>query len=120
MQCSASGGGSTPAQADSHTVLRVVAVQVEPGKLDSYLAEVAKLNGVMKRLSLPGSVRVWKATYAGPETGAVVVAIEYPGLPAFADGMAKLAAGAEWSKTIAGLDDIRTIVSDSLYQEISP
>ena len=48
----------------------------------------------------------------------LIVTQEYPSWAAFADAQAKTAADPEFSKWVAGLDKVRTIVSDSLYREL--
>ncbi len=106
--------------ADQDTVLQVVAVDVKSGKVDKYVATVSKLNTIVERLDLKSTLRIWRATAAGDNTGTVVVAIEHPNLAAWADSAAKLSADKEWQKLIRGLDDIRTILSNSLYRELTP
>ncbi len=104
----------------SDRVLQVVAVQVEPGELDTYLGKIKQLNEITKRLGTQGTTRVWRATLAGDATGTVVVGLEFPSLAAFAETSKKLQADAEWQKLIDSLAGIRTLVSQSLYEEISP
>ena len=59
-------------------VLQAYLVDVKPGKLDQYRGEVKKLAGVMARIGSPGVVRMWRATADGPQTGGVLVGVEYP------------------------------------------
>ncbi len=106
--------------ADANTVLQVTAVQVKPGQMDAYLAKVKQLQGITKRLGTPGTTRVWEATLAGDGTGTVVVGVEYPSLAAYAESTTKVQADAEWKTLMAGLDDLRTVVSRSLYRERTP
>ena len=108
------------AAADSNTVLQVTAVQVKAGQMDAYLAKVKQLQAITKRLGTPGTTRVWEATLAGDGTGTVAVGVEYPSLAAYAESTTKVSADAEWQKLIAGLDDMRTVVSRSLYRERTP
>jgi NIPSNAP len=108
------------AAADSNTVLQVTAVQVKPGQMDAYLAKVKQLQAIIKRLGTPGTTRVWEATLAGDDSGTVVVGVEYPSLAAYAESTSKVSADPEWQKMMAGLDDMRTVVSRSLYRERTP
>jgi hypothetical protein len=108
------------ASAASDTTLQVIAVRVEPGKLEQYVSVLAKLNGVLERLGVPSRLRVWQATVAGDNTGVVVVGIEHADLAAYADTTTKSAADPEWQQLIAGLDEIRTVLSHNLYREITP
>ena len=109
-----------PAAAGPDTVLQVTAVQVKAGQMDAYLAKVKQLQAVIKRLGASGTTRVWEATLSGDDTGTVVVGIEYPSLAAYAESTAKVSADPEWQKLMAGLDDMRTVVSRSLYRERTP
>lgn len=100
------------------SVLSVVAVQVNSGQLDTYSARVAELQTHMERLGVDGTPVTWRATAAGTATGTVFVAIQYPSLASYAAGTTKSAADPEFSKLIGGLDDIRTIASNSLYRNV--
>jgi hypothetical protein len=113
-------GMPTLVSAGQDTVLQVVAVEVEAGKLDKYVESVSKFNGIAKRLGLEASLRIWEATMAGTNTGTVIVGVLFPNLAAFAEASVKLDADSEWQKLISDLDDIRKIVSNSLYQELTP
>ncbi len=113
-------GMPTLASADQDNVLQVVAVQVEAGQLDKYVESVSKFNGIAERLGLEASLRIWGATMAGTNTGTVIVGVLFPNMAAFAEASAKLDADKEWYKLVNGLDDIRKIVSNSLYQELTP
>ncbi len=110
IACSALAG---PAQA---TVLRVVVVETD--NVSGYVAELKKGQQLMKRLGSSGQIRVWRARFAGQDTGTVVVSVEYPSLVVLAQDDAKAAADAEWAAWLKGLDKYRKIVSDSTYDEL--
>ena len=107
---------SSAAFAASTVWLRVITVKTE--NLAGYLAEVDKGRAMAKRLGLSIQTRVWRATFAGPNAGTLVVSQEFPSWAAFADAQAKTAKDPEFSKWLAGLDKVRTITSDSLYREL--
>ena len=109
-------GMSATAYADSSVVLRVVTVKTDD--VATYLQEIGKARVMVKRLALPTTIRVWQATFAGPNTGTIIVSQEYPNLAALADGMAKIAADEEYSQWLKNLNKIRTVISDSLYKEL--
>ncbi|MCI0407316.1 MAG: hypothetical protein L0191_01920, partial [Acidobacteria bacterium] len=109
---------STRAMGDEATVLRVLVV--ETADVDAYLKEIERGRAIAKRLGSSSELRVWRARFAGPQAGAVVVSIEYPSLAALAEDEARLRADTEWRTWFAGLDKIRKIVSDSLYNELGP
>jgi hypothetical protein len=98
------------------TVLRVVVV--ETTDMAAYAGELAKIRAAMTRLGSKSTVRVWRARFAGPNAGAVVVSVEYPDMAAFAAEDAKVQADPEYAALIKGLDRVRKIVSDSLYEEL--
>jgi hypothetical protein len=100
------------------TALRVVIVQVTD--MDAYVKEIDKARAMLKRLEIPAQVRVWKARFAGQDTGSVVVALEFPNLTELAKGEAKMAADADYMTWLKGLDKVRTVVSDSIYYELKP
>lgn len=98
--------------------LRVVIVQTTD--TDAYVKELDKAKTMMKRLEIPAQLRVWKARFAGEETGSIAVALEYPNLTELAKAEAKMAADAEYSAWLKGLDKVRKVVSDSIYYELKP
>ncbi len=105
----------TPAIA-ADTVLRVVVVQTDD--VAGYLEQVEQGKALLKKVGSPAMLRIWQAGFAGPDTGSVVVSLEYENLQALAADMAKLADNAEFQTWLKGLDEIRKIVSDSLYSEL--
>lgn len=100
------------------TVLRIVAVETRDA--EAYLREIEKGRAHLKRLGSPGTIRVWRARFAGAQTGTVVVSIEYPSIAALASDDEKGASDAEFQAWLKGLDKVRKVVSDSLYQELGP
>ncbi len=106
---------STPALA-ADTVLRVVVVQTDD--VDGYVKQLEEGEALLKKMGSPGLLRIWRASFAGPDAGSVVVSIEYESLQALAADMALLTANAEVQTWLKGLDEIRTILSDSIYREL--
>jgi hypothetical protein len=106
---------SSAAFGQKATVLRVVVVKTDNPA--AYAQEIEKGRQIMKTLGVQAQTRVWQARFAGPETGAVVVSIEFPDMAAFAEGTAKTNASSDYQNWLKGLDKIRKIVSDSLYTE---
>lgn len=108
-------GLSATAIAGSGAVLRVVTVKTDDAA--TYAHEIDKARGIIKRLGLSVQTRVWRATFAGPNAGTVVVSQEFSSMAAMADSMTKVMADPEYVQWLQGLDKIRTILSDSLYME---
>jgi len=101
------------------TVLRVIAVQTPDIK--TYRHEVETLQGEFKKEGLPVTLRVWRATYAGPDTGTIIVTVEVPDLGTLAKiEEAVMKPNSALGATMKRIEAIRKIASDSLYEELSP
>jgi hypothetical protein len=102
-------------------VIQAVIVEVQPGKLEAYRAEVKKLKAALSRLGSKATLRVWETTAAGEDTGSALVGIEYADQGTWAaDTMKTQGDYPEWQKFLAGLYAIRTLQGRSLYREITP
>lgn len=108
---------SLAASAAQAATLRIVVVQTD--NAEAYVKEVERGKALLKKAGSPVTLRVWRAQYAGPDTGAVVVSAEYPDLAALAKDNERMAADAELQAWLKGLDKLRKIVSDSVYQELA-
>ena len=106
---------------EPHGVLNVVAVKVK-GDVDAYLAKVKKLRAAADESGALGTFRVWRAAVAGPETGTIYVAIEYPSLEAYAAAVSKQREDKEWTKLMKDLDasGVREVVGQSLLVDVTP
>lgn len=108
---------SAPAHAADGSTLRVVAV--ETANPQAYAEEIKKGKAIIAKVDAKFTMRAWRATFAGERTGAIAVAVEYPGdLAAFAAAWTRLVSDPAVSDWLNGLSGLRTIASDSLYQEI--
>jgi hypothetical protein len=107
--------------ADAPKVLSVIAVKVK-GDQSAYLQKVKQLDAIQKRLETGSTLRVWRATAAGPNTGTIYVGIEYPSLEAYAKAATKLQTDEESIKFLKELDasGIREVISNSLLVEVTP
>ena len=107
--------------AESPKVLSIVAVKVK-GDQDAYLAKVKKLNALVKKVEGGGTMRVWRAALAGPNSDTIYVGIEYENLEAYAKATSKLEADADWKKQIKELDasGMREVEGRSLFVEVTP
>jgi hypothetical protein len=100
------------------TVLRVVTVQTD--NYGAYVKELEHGKAILKRLGSTAVLRVWRAHFAGPNAGSVVVSIEYPSMVVLAQDEAKAYADPEYTSWLGGLASIRKVVSDSVYDEMKP
>jgi hypothetical protein len=96
--------------------MRVITVKTD--NVGAYMQQLENGRAMLKRLGLGTQLRVFRATYAGPNAGSIVVTQEYASLAALADAQAKEAADADFTAWVKNLDNIRTITSDSLYREL--
>jgi hypothetical protein len=103
--------------ADGHTTMRVVAVSTDD--VDAYVAELRKGKQMIAKIAPKMEMRAWQATFAGDNTGAVVVTLQHPGsLSAFATAWEKTLADKKMAAWLGGLGSLRELVADSLYQEL--
>jgi hypothetical protein len=82
-------------------------------ELTKRAAEIAQKNGDT------GKARYWASAHAGPNSGAVIVTVEYPSLVSFAQSETRMQASPEWQKLVADAQatSIKP-VSDSIVVEI--
>lgn len=97
-------------------VLRVVIIQTSDQA--AYLEQIAQIKAHYKRMGSTANVRVWRARFAGSETGAIAVAVEYKDMADFAATDAKANADEGMQATMKALSGLRTVLSDSLYEEL--
>jgi hypothetical protein len=109
-------GMSSAAFAQKTTVLRVVVIKTDD--VSAYLQQLEKGKEIMKKLGVIQQIRVWQATFAGPNAGSVAAAIEYPSMAALADADAKTRADKDYQAWLKETSKIRTIESDSIYREL--
>ena len=104
---------------DAHaTVLRVVTVQTD--NVEAYVQELGRGQALIKKLGGSAIIRVWRARFAGPDAGAIVVSLEYPDMTTFANDEKKVTETAEYQAWLKGLAKVRKVLSDSLYDELKP
>ena len=108
-------GMSQAAHAQKTTVLRVVRVQTDD--MAAYLQGLERGKSIMKKMGLTQQIRVWRAQFAGPDAGSVVVTIEYPDMASFAAAEAKTSADPEYQEWLKSMLKVRKVVSDSIYRE---
>ena len=111
--------GSAPvALAAEPPILRVIVVETPDTK--AYRHELDKLL-LLERTVVPEvTIRVWRARFAGAETGTLIVASEVPSLAALAKIDEFGRTNAEYQASMRRLEQLRRIVSDSVYEEIAP
>lgn len=93
-------------------------IVVETADSAGYLRDLAKVQAMNARLGNKSVIRSWRARFAGPETGSLVVVIEYDDMNDFAASDTKLRADPEFQALQKEMAKTRKIVSDSLYDEL--
>jgi hypothetical protein len=93
---------------------------VQATDIKVYIHEVDKLQALNKKAGQPITLRVWRATFAGADAGAIVVSVEVPNLAALANMNALQKSNAEIGSEMQRIGALRKIVSDSLYDELTP
>ncbi len=97
-------------------VSRVVVVETNDSV--GYLQNLEKVRAINTRLGNKSVIRAWRARFAGPETGSLVVVIDFDDMSDFAASETKLRADPEFQALQKEMDKTRKIVSDSLYDEL--
>ena len=106
------------AGAANAATLRVIVVETSDAA--GYVKALEQGKALLKAKGSSAVLRVWKGTFAGESTGAVVVSIEYADLAALAKDAAAFRSDADLRAWLQGLDKYRKIVSDSIYEELKP
>ena len=108
---------SLSAVAADTAVSRVIVVQT--ADVPGYVHEVETLQGLLKKAGVAATLRVWRASYAGADTGSIVVIVEVPNLAGIAKIEDTLKTNPELAGEMKKINGMRKIVSDSLYDLLS-
>jgi len=100
------------------TTMRVVVV--EAADVPAYVKAVHEGRALLKKKGSAAELHVWIARYAGDNAGSVVVSIEYASLEALAKDAAMMRSDADLVAWLERLGKLRKIVSDSIYEELTP
>jgi hypothetical protein len=73
---------------------------------------------MIRKAGLDVRVRVWQATFAGTQSGAVAVTLEFASMLDVARYQELTRSNAEYAAELAKIVSMRKLVSDSLYQEL--
>jgi len=86
---------------DQHRPVRDVLIAETNGDLTKFLGFMKRIEGVNQRLSLGAELRVFRATFAGAQSGEVYVYWELPNFIRFAEVETKLHDDPEYRKILA-------------------
>ncbi len=105
---------------ESPAVTQVVTIDTK-GKLDDLLAHAKDNEKIFERLGIVATRRYMRASFAGSNSGAIIVVIEYPNLASLAEAQEKLTNDAKWQKYIDKVTSLgMSIESNSLWVDITP
>lgn len=99
-------------------VMRVIVVETPDVK--AYRHELEKLLALERTVVPEATIRVWRARFAGAEVGTLIVAAEVPSLAALAKVDEFGRTSPEYQASMRRLEQLRRIVSDSVYEEVAP
>lgn len=108
----------TPPQ---QAVLRVVSVKVRQG-VDPFIGELERGRRILRRIGVEATIRAWLATYAGPETGTILLTLEFADQPAFyrsQEAFGRAPGDEEFREWSRRLPELRSVLSDSLHIELT-
>ena len=109
----------SPVMAEGPPVMNIVVFDVG-GDLPGFLAQMQRGRAINERLETTGTARVFQSTLAGPNVGSVIIAVEYPNLPAMAAATATQNADPEWQQFVRDMVTNYRIVSNSLSIDVTP
>jgi hypothetical protein len=92
------------------------------GKSAEYL-QLVSLTIARQHQVAPGiKTRIFRGSFAGEQTGLLYIILEYPSMEFMVEAQRKLAADPEWDRLRrdVGLKTGRTLISDSLFLDVTP
>jgi hypothetical protein len=91
------------------------------GDMPKFLEFYKRAIALAEQYGSTGKSRLWVSTFAGPNTGSVAVATEYPSMASMAQSGEKLLFTPEWQKLVAEFEaaNMRAI-SSSLAADFTP
>ena len=101
-------------------VLAIFRYDVKPGRMTDFMAKLlAASDSKFDSPVMPQAVRLFRSTVPGPDTGPVILMIEYPDMAAFGARTAFENSNSEWKKLFAAQPDSpETLLSVELLTEL--
>ena len=103
--------------AEGPAVTEVFVFDVGPN-LPKFLALSKRADAIAQKYGSTGKARSWMTTYAGPNTGNVIVTVEYPSLVSLAQSRAKVDPSPEWRQLVTDAQMSIKLVSNSIVMEV--
>jgi hypothetical protein len=88
--------------------------------MQKFLELTKRMDAIQSKYQSTGKAHIWEGTWAGSESGRVIVTVEYPSLLSLAESADRTRGAPELASLIAELDasGIR-VLSESLVTEVS-
>ncbi len=101
-------------------VLAIFKYDVKPGRMADFMAKLqAAADPKFNSPVMPAGVRLFRSTVPGPDTGPVILMIEYPDMAAYGARTAFENSNTEWKKLFAAQPDSpETLISVELLTEL--
>lgn len=102
-------------------VIALFKYQVKPGRMNDFLAKLREAAAPrFASSSMPNSFRLFRSTVPGPDTGPVIMMIEYDDMAAYGARTAFENASPEWKKLFeASPDSPEMLISVELLTEMN-
>ena len=104
------------------SVIAIFKYQVQPGRMHDFMAKLGQAAGPQfDSPVMPKSVRLFRSTVPGPDTGPVLLMIEYEDMAAYGARTAFENANPDWKRLFeAAPDSPETLLSVELLTEMAP
>jgi hypothetical protein len=101
-------------------VLAIFKYDVKPGRMADFMAKLqTAADPKFNSPTMPKAVRLFRSTVPGPDTGPVILIIEYPDMAAYGARTAFENSNSEWKKLFAAqADSPETLLSVELLTEL--
>jgi hypothetical protein len=115
-------GSGQSREGGTMTVLAIFKYEVKPGRFDDFMVKLqAAADPRFNSPVMPQSVRLFRSTVPGPDTGPVILVIEYPDMAAYGARTAFENANPEWKALFAVRPDSpETLLSVELLTNFGP
>ncbi|MFZ0883448.1 MAG: hypothetical protein WAN14_08620 [Candidatus Acidiferrales bacterium] len=104
------------------SVLAIFTYDVKPGRLNDFMAKLQKAaDPNFNSKVMPQSIRLFRSTVPGPDTGPLILTIEYENMAAYGARTDYENSNPEWRELFAAKPDSpETLVSVQLLTELKP
>jgi hypothetical protein len=91
-------------QNEAPHVTQVIVLDVGP-HMKKFIDLSNRASAMAAKYESTGQVRYWTSTWAGPDTGRVIVTIEFPSLSSMAGSVSRMSASPEYAEWLADVEN---------------